>query len=438
MHKTTKHVTFACVLLLSASSLFAQIPEKAQFGNFAITNVEIHTITNGVISNGTILIEADRLTHVGERVDFDSNIFTEIDGTGLQAYPGFIDSGTTLGLSEISQIPVTRDEAEVGDYNPQVNAFSAFHPASVLIPVTRVNGVTTVISHPVSGVISGKATLMNLYGYTADSMAVVARAALHVQWPTATRRGGWDSRSEKEMADEYQKNLDKLDDFFETARFYHHMWTEFETNPRGKNRPDRDFVMQSMREVLTGEVPVMITADHEQDLRNALEWISKNSDLRFLLSSVAEGWRVADEIAAAGVPVLVGPALRTPSRAYDNFMRPYQNAGKLHNAGVVVAIRTGENENVRNLPYNAGYFATYGLGREEALRAITITPAILFGVGDQLGSLEVGKKANLFLADGDPLETMTNITQVFIDGYKIPMTNKQIKLYQEYRQRDVR
>lgn len=439
---TIKQLIFKSLLLLSlilvtVTTAWAQIPQKAEFGKFAIINAEIHTITNGMIENGTIMIDGETISYVGENRPIPDG-YEVIDAEGKQVYPGFIDSGTTLGLSEISQIPVTRDEAEVGNFNPQVNALTAFHPASAHIPVTRVNGVTTVVSHPVSGVISGKATLVDLYGYSPDSMAVVDRLALHVTWPTSSRRGFWDSRSEEEIKKDYEEHLKELNEFFDTAEFYNKMWTAFESDPSGKTQPDRDFKMQSMREVVQNQIPIMITVDAEKDILNAISWIKEKPDYNFFLSSVAEGWRVADKIAEADIPVLVGPMLRTTSRSYDNYQRPYQNAGLLHEAGVRIAIRTGENENVRNLPYNAGYAAAYGLGREEALRAITIYPAQLFGVDDKLGSLEVGKQANLFISDGDPLETMTTIEQVFITGYKIPMTSRQHKLYLEYRERDVR
>ena len=147
-----------------------------------------------------------------------------------------------------------------------------------------------------------------------------------------------------------------------------------------------------------------------------------------VLSGVAEGWRVADKIAEAGIPCLVGPMLSNPTRQSDRYDKAYANIGLMHKAGVKVAIRTGDSENVRNLPYNAGFAAAYGLGKEEALRAVTITPAEIFGVSDEIGSLEVGKKATLFVADGDPFETKTDIHHVFIDGYMVPMESRHTRL----------
>lgn len=413
----------------------AQIPQKATFGPTAITNATIHTITQGVLEGGTILIDGNRITAVGRDIVIPAG-YTIIDATGKYVYPGFIDSGTQLGLIEISAVPVTVDAAEVGDFNPQMRAFTAINPNSAAIAVTRVSGVTNVISHPTSGVVSGKATLIDLFGYSPDSMAVRADAALQIEWPSQARRGWGDNRNEEDRRKAYERGLAQLQDYWDNARSYHDMWVAFEADAAGKQRPDRDPEMHGMRDVFAGKLPVMISVDRENDIRSALEWTGRQPDaVQFVFSSVAEGWRVADEIAAAGIPCLVGPVLRTPVRGYDDFRRPYENAGLLAKAGVVVAIRTGDTENVRNLPYNAGYAAVYGLGREEALRAVTINPARIFGVEDELGSIEIGKRANLFITDGDPFEPATQVEVVFINGYNIPMMSRQTMLYDEFLRR---
>ena len=181
---------------------------------------------------------------------------------------------------------------------------------------------------------------------------------------------------------------------------------------------------------------LIISVNGAKDILTALEWVEKRKIQKPILSGVGEGWRVADKIAEAGIPCLVGPVLSTPTRESDRFDKPYSNAGLLQKAGVRVAIRTGESENVRNLPFHAGFAAAYGMGREEALRAVTIAPAEIFGISDQVGSLEVGKKANVIVTDGDPFETQTKINHVFIDGYKIPMKSRHIDLFEEFLQRE--
>jgi imidazolonepropionase-like amidohydrolase len=284
---------------------------------------------------------------------------------------------------------------------------------------------------PVSGRLSGKASLIDLYGYTPDSMAVSPNAGLHLNWPSSKKGGWWDERSEEEVQKEYEKALKELNDFWSKAEFYNKMMTAYEEDPSNKSKPDADKKMQAMREVVNGDIPVIISVDAKKDILNVIDWTEKHPNARFILAGVQDGWRVAEEIAEAGLPCLVS-TLYTPERDYDNYQRPYQNPGKLHEAGVKVAIATGDVENVRNAPYHAGFAANYGLGKEEALKAITINAAEIFGVDDRLGSIEEGKQANLFIADGDPFEPMNHINQVFIRGYKIPMVSRHIQLNEEY------
>jgi len=412
----------------------AQITDKPEFGKFAITGATIHTVTNGTIESGIILIDGEEIAFVGENARI-TNEYTRIDASGKHVYPGFIDGWSGLGLVEISAVPVTVDNAELGQFNPHMYAFTAFNPHSASIPVTRVSGVTTVLSHPSSGSIAGKAAVMDLWGYSPDSMAVKKSGALVMNLPSSSGGGWWDDRSEEEIKKQYEQNLKEINDFLDKARFYDQMMKEYESDPSDKTKPDYDPRMEAMREVLAGDVPVVISVNDEKEILDAIDWIKDNDDMNFIFEGVREGWRVAEEIAETGVPVLT-TTLYTPSRDYDNYQRPYQNPGLMAQAGVKVAVVSDDIENSRNTPFEAGYAATYGMGVEEALKAVTIYPAEIFGVADRLGSLEAGKQANLFIADGDPFEPMTNIEQVFIKGYKIPMVSRHIQLYQEFLDRD--
>jgi imidazolonepropionase-like amidohydrolase len=181
----------------------------------------------------------------------------------------------------------------------------------------------------------------------------------------------------------------------------------------------------------------MVSVSREKDILNALEWVAKdkNQSLNVIFRGVEEGWRVADDIADAGVACIV-KALYLPVRDYDHIHRPYQNAGALHKAGVTVAMMTSDVENVRNLSFEAGYAAAYGLGQEEALKAVTLNPAKIFGIDEDYGSLESGKVANLFIASGDPFEPVTQIEDVFINGYRIPMISRHSQLFEEFLERD--
>lgn len=422
------------LLVFSLSHVEAQITEKPQYGKIAITGATIHTVTNGVIQNGIILIENEKITFVGPNARIDPG-FYRVNATGKHVYPGLMDSQTSLGLVEINAVAVTVDSRELGNNNPHVMAFTAINPHSAAIPVTRVNGVTHVISMPVGGGVAGKATLIDLWGYSPDSMAIRSSAGLHMSWPSARRFGGFDRRTDKQIQDAYDNAIKQLNEGWEQAVFYNSMVANYEADPRGKEVPDRDVRLEAMREVVTGEVPVIISVSREKDILNALEWIKEHPEAQFILNGVQEGWRVANEIASAKVPVIT-TTLYTPTRQYDNYQRPYQNPGLMAKAGVKVLLASGEIENVRNLPYNAGYAAAYGMGAEEALKAVTIYPAEVFGVADRLGSIEEGKQANLIITDGDPFEPLTNIEHVFIRGYKIPMVSRHTQLYEEFLDRD--
>lgn len=422
MTKNIKNILAICFLLLTGITL-AQIP-SAETGTFALTNATIETITNGTIQNGTLIIADGKIADLGTGISIPSDAKT-IDCSGMTIYPGMIDGGTQIGLVEVSSDPRTRDNSEIGDVIPHIQALTAVNPSSVILPVTRVNGVTTALTMPSGGLFPGTAALVNLHGYTPDQMFANFKGIM-VNFPTTGRRGRWDRRSDEDIKKAADKALEKLNDVWAKAVQYH----KIDSATGGKDQPYYP-EMEALLPAVRGEMKVLINVYAADDIKAALKWIEeKKADA--VLCGVTEGWRVADEIAKAGVPVITGPVLTNPTRDYDRYDKPYANAGLMQKAGVKVAIRTNEVENVRNLPYHAGFAATYGMGREEALKAITIIPAEIFGVDDKIGSLEKGKIANLFVADGDPFETKTQVKYVFIQGWNIPMVSRHTQLYDEY------
>ncbi len=433
--------TFFLALFLLAAALApaAAQPQidgepKARRGTFAVTNVRIETVANGVIESGTIVIENDVIVALGADVTIPAGAEV-IDGAGQTAYPGMIDSGTRLGLVEVGSDERTIDHNEVGEVTPQMEALTAINPNSVAIPVTRVSGVTTVIAAPSGGLFPGKAALVNLHGYTPQQMSVGGMQLMTMNFPTSARRGRFDQRSEEDIKKAYDEAIKKLDGVWKDAVLYARIDSAFAANPEAGRRPEYNPQMTAMLPVVRGQMPLLITVEAAKDILAAIEWVKKQQIVRPVFAGVSEGWRVADKLVEAGIPCIVGPMLSVPTRDADRYDKAYANIGLLHKAGVKVAIQTGDAENVRNLPFNAGFAATYGMGKEAALRAVTLAPAEIFGVADQVGSLEVGKKANLFLANGDPFETKTKITKVFIDGYDIPLENRQTRLYEEFLQR---
>ena len=416
-------------LWAAAPAATGQVVGKPKKGTFALTNATIETITNGTV-NGTLVISDGRITALGSDVAVPTGA-TVIDCTDKYVYPGFIDGGTNLGLIEISSISLTADASEIGDVIPYMQALTAVNPNSVAIPVTRVGGVTTVLTMPEGGLFPGTAALIDLAGYTPEQMYAGFKA-VRMNYPTSGARGRWDRRGEEDRKKEEEKKMKEITELWDRTKLYGQIQDARATDPSVKL--DHNPTLAAMVPVVRGEMPLLIEVEREADIRSALKWIEETK-VKAVLTGVSEGWRVADEIAKAGVPVITGPMLDMPPRASDRYDKAYANAGLMHKAGVQVAIRSNETENVRNLPFNAGFAAAYGMGREAALEAITIVPARIMGLEAEIGSLEVGKVATLFISDGDPLETRTRIEQVFIDGYQIPMDSRHIQLYNEFLER---
>jgi imidazolonepropionase-like amidohydrolase len=251
--------------------------------------------------------------------------------------------------------------------------------------------------------------------------------AIVMNFPSSGRRGRFDRRSDEDIKKESEKALKDANDIWDNAKKYLELK---KSGAQLQYYPE----MEQLSKAVSGELPLLIVVDAATDIQNAIKWV-EGKNIKVIFSGVAEGWRVADEIAKAGIPVITGPVQELPTRQSDRYDAAYSNAGKLAKAGVKVALRTDDEENVRNLPFHAAFAAAYGLGKEDALKAITINPAEIFGIQDQYGSVEAGKRANLVISTGDPLETRSQIIHVFIDGYRIPMSNRHIRLYQEFLER---
>ena len=397
---------------------------KPRTGKFLLQNATVVTVTKGTLNNTSVLIENGKIAQVG--TNLSTTGAEVIDCTGMFIYPGMIDGGTRLGLVEVSSVPETVDYEEVGNVTPNMQALTTVNPNSEAIGVTRVSGVTTVLTVPTGGLFPGTAALINLNGYTPDQMYGGFKAIV-MNFPSSGRRGRFDRRSDEDIKKESEKALKEANDIWDNAKKYLELK---KSGAQLQYYPE----MEQLSKAVSGELPLLIVVDAASDIQNAIKWV-EGKNIKVIFSGVAEGWRVADEIAKAGIPVITGPVQELPARQSDRYDAAYSNAGKMAKSGVKVALRTDDEENVRNLPFHAAFAAAYGLGKEDALKAITINPAEIFGIQDQYGSVEAGKRANLVISTGDPLETRSQIIHVFIDGYRIPMSNRHIRLYQEFLER---
>lgn len=423
--------TFSLSLLLLSMALtgYSQQVSKPSQGTYALTNATIETVTKGTVK-GTLVVENGNISAIGPNVAIPPDAKV-VDCSGLFIYPGLIDAGTQLGLVEVSSVSLTADANELGDIIPQMQALTAVNPNATAIPVTRVEGVTTTLVVPVGGTVPGTAALINLVGYTPDQMYAGFKGIV-MNYPSSGRRGRRDSRTDEQRKKDEDKQLKKINDMWDQLALYHRL--DSMAGTQSASSLDYNPEMEAMLPAYRGEIPVLLEVNQASAIESAIKWVKKRK-INAIFTGVAEGWRVADQLAEAKIPVITGPMLSMPTRASDRYDTPYANPGKMHKAGVKVAIRSNDTENVRNLPFNAGFAAAYGMGKEAALKAVTIVPAEIMGVADRLGSLEKGKSATLFVTDGDPFETKTQVKHLFIDGWNIPLDSRHIRLYNEFLER---
>jgi len=425
-----KNLLIAVITSLLPIVLCGQQVAKSSQGSFLLKNGTLVTVTQGNLK-ADLLIKDGKIARIGNGITTDAETQT-IDCTDKYVYPGFIDGGCNLGLSEVGSVSLTQDFNELGDFTPHMQALTAVNPNAVAIPVTRVNGITTVFTKPSGGKFPGTGVLINLHGYTPEQMHAGFKGVL-LNFPSSGKRNRWDRRSAEDIKKENEKSNKELNEIWGKAILYAKIDSAAKVSNKSKQgyNPGMDAIIS----VVNGEAPIMIEVNKASDIKSAITW-AKKQKLNVILTGVADGWKVKDEIKASGYPVITGPVLATPSRPSDKYDTPYSNASQMSKAGIKVAIRTNDTENVRNLPYQAGFAATYGMGTEEALKAITINPAEIFGVSDQYGSLEEGKMASLFISDGDPFETKTSIQGLFINGWMIPLESRHTLLYKEFLERN--
>ena len=402
---------------------------------FVIRNAKIVTVTGATIERGSVLIRDGKIAEVGARVTAPSNAKV-IDATGLSVYPGLINCGTSLGLTEIGSIQETRDTTELGDFNPHMRAIVAVQPHSELIPVSRANGVTTAITRPGGRLVSGQSALINLDGWTWQEMTVKTPAAMAMEYPRAPRgRGAAFAQAEgaNNIAQLRDRQLNALRQKLEDAQAYA---KAKEARAADKGLPPRpvDHVLEALIPVVKGELPVLMVANAEREIKGAIE-IADKYKLKLIISGAADAWKVASTLKEKNIPVIIGPVTDLPNNEDDDYDINYSHAAKLHKAGVKFAFQTDDAAYARNLPYQAGTSAAFGLPKDEALKAVTIYPAQIFGVDKLLGSIEVGKMANLIVTDGDPLEFKTNVKQMFINGKPVDLSSRHTKLYDKFKDR---
>lgn len=413
---------------------------RAAAETLLLKGATVHTVSGQPISAGEVLVRDGRIAVVGKSVA--ASDATVVDLNGLHLYPGMIALDTSLGLREIGGVRATRDEREVGEFTPDVQSWIAINPDSELLPVARANGVSHFEPVPEGGVVAGQSGLVALEGWTPEQMTVRKPLALHVYWPKmelnttprdqARDKSRW--KSLDEQAKERAAKLRALDDFFKEAQAY--AKARAAAGKGQAETPTPDPAWEAMLPFVRGERPIAIHADEVRQIKAAVAWAATNG-WKIILAGARDAWRVADLLATNQVPVIYGNIFTQPARDTDSYDVHFRAPAVLSKAGVKVAfgISLYRDSLVKNLPYEAAQAAAFGLPAEEAVKGVTLYPALFAGVEERLGSIEAGKDATFFAMDGDILDIRASVKRMWIAGKEVSLENRHTRLYEKYKSR---
>ncbi len=426
-------------VVITPASIDAQvvIPTTPQEQAVVLRGATIHTVTKGVIQNGTIVLERGKITAIGGADIAAPRGAKVVDVTGKHIYPGLIDAYSTVGITEIDAVEVSNDITELGDFNPNVRAEIAVNPESRHIGTTRSAGVLVAFSTPGGGLISGLSSAMSLEGWTWEEMSMKGAAALNVNWPDPNarqRRGGFGGpppggpggRGGAQPAPKtYDDLVQEIKNYFAEARAYR------DALKAGQSvRTDARYA--AMIPALNREIPVVVAANGAAQINDAITW-AKAEGVKLVIRGGADAIHVADRLKAENVPVILTSTMAAPNRDYDGYDGAYASPAALYKAGVKFAISGGAGGLYSyRLPWEAGVAVAFGLPEEEALKSVTINAAEFMGIADKVGSLEVGKEATLIITTGTPLDMTSNIEQSYIQGREIDMNDMQKQFFKKY------
>ena len=386
----------------------------------AITGGTVYPVSGPKIENATVLIRDGRIAAVGANIAVPAGA-TRIDASGKWVTPGLIDGAGQMGLREIGAVQNTNEATLRGnELAASFNVLEGINPASTLIAVNRMEGITTTLAVPNGSLIWGQAVLIDLDGATIEAMRAKSPAAMVADLSEGAKDAGGGSRAG--VAQRLRRVLNDAREYATRRADYRRR----QIQDLSASAAD----LEALQPVLRGELPLLVVANRRSDIETALR-IAKEYKLRLILAGAAEGWMIPDEIAAAGVPVLVEPMDNIPS--FDALGIRYENAPLLAKGGVKVALMETATENTRDLRQQAGNAVASGMTWEQALRAVTLTPAEILGVADRYGSLDAGKVANVVVWTGDPFDFSTGVEHVYIRGREIPLRSRQTELLERYR-----
>ncbi|MCK6477841.1 MAG: amidohydrolase family protein [Phycisphaerales bacterium] len=430
-------VSVAAGAYLAAPALAQDLTYKAgpQETPIVLSGATVHTVSGETYADGYVYFKDGKIAAVGggpiPRIAGEVQI---VDVRGLHVFPGMISADTQLGLVEFPPINVTIDTTEVGDVTPEVRPSTAVNPDSTLLPVTRTNGVLVAAVMPSGGSVPGQVSVMRLDGWTWEEMTIVPTAGVLVNWPNVRPvTAWWMDRSADEQMREIRERLAAIDETFKAARAY---GDSRRVNPAHPV----DLRWEAMQGVLKEsgqerQLPVFITANERDQITSAVSW-AVEAGLKPVIVGGRDSAACSDLLKRHDVPVILEGTFGFPRRDDAPYDDAFTLPARLHQAGVRFCMSSGDRTaNERNLPYNAGMAVAHGLPVDAAHKSVMQWPAEILGIGDQYGTIEIGKSATLIVCDGDPLEVTTNVRRAFIDGRQIDLSNKQSSLAEKYREK---
>jgi imidazolonepropionase-like amidohydrolase len=412
------------ILMLCCTVSFAQqTPADKQTEAITIKGATIHVGNGTVIENGTVVFDNGKIQAVG-----NSNITSRgkvIDATGKHMYPGFIGANTNLGLVEVDAVNASNDQAEMGSMIPHVRSLIAYNAESKVVETMRPNGVLTAQVSPNGGRFSGTSSIVQLDAWNWEDAVIKANDGVHLNWPSSFSRGRWwlgEPRGLKPN-DNYTKQVDEIADFVKESKAY----------LNGK-RETKNIPFEALEGLFNGKQKLFVHVDDEKGITDAVTF-ARDNGIQMVVVGGYQAYTVTNLLKSNNVPVLIDHTHSLPAIEDHDYDLPYKNPKLLADSGVLVGIHTGNNSNfqTRNLPFWAGQVVGQGMPKEDALKLITSNIAKILGIDDQLGTIEVGKNATLFISEGDALDMRGNqLIKAFIDGRDISLETHQTELWKRY------
>lgn len=423
------------MIMANAHAQSNVLPAKAQSAPIFIKNATIHVGNGKVIENGTIQIKDGKIAQVGTDIAVPEGAQV-VDAKGKQVYPGLILPTSNLGLVEVSSVRATSDVREIGDLNPSVRSIVAYNTDSKVINTLRSNGVLLANIVPQGNLLAGSSSVVQLDAWTWTDAAYKTDAGMHLYMPSLMPRpnfgrfgGGGNNGPSQPQPDPVKEGVEKIEQvksFFREAKAYNAQATHEETNLK----------FAAVKGLFDKTQKLYVHANTVKQILVALDFV-KEFGFDLVIVGGSESWQIADLLKQHNVSVILQQPHSLPTGEDDDVDQPYKTAAQLQKAGVLFAISDDDGQTRgRNLPFNAGTAAAYGLTKEEALQAITLNAAKVMGVADKTGSIEVGKDANIVISSGDILDMKSSVvTDAFIQGRKIDLDDKQKQLNERYNEK---